>query len=172
MNLIDLLKKAAKDPGQEVYSKICKVEEVDKTKRTLKATPLDGSAPILNARLQANRSGSSGVVQFPKIGSFVLVSFISEADAFVSLISEPEEVLIDCEKVVINGGEFGGLIKIKSLEAQIAKLNQNFVTLKTAIQAAPVVSGDGGAAFKTNLIAALQFNPADLSNVTNEKVKH
>lgn len=77
-------------------------------------------------------------------------------------IGDAVAVQIDIDGTVHAGGAAGQFVALANLVA--AQLN----ALKTAINGAAVVPGDGGAAFKTNLMAALASWP---STVAATKVK-
>lgn len=87
----DLIKKIAKNK-EEIYSCTCTVEEIDETKRVLKAKPKNGAADIFDVRLQTIVSGALGLVIFPVLGSDVTINFISKEVAYVALFSEIEKI--------------------------------------------------------------------------------
>ncbi len=68
--------------GDEVYAKIGIAQEVNEAERVCDVEPLDGSAPILDVRFQADTEGD-GEVKIPKIGSPVLVGFIDKETAVI-----------------------------------------------------------------------------------------
>jgi len=139
----------------EKYCKICIVDAVDETARTVDVSPIDESAPILGVNLQANQSGEMGVVCFPKVGSFVVVAFLSPATAVVVLTDEIEKVILKLDesdpvelevvggsvslkvgdttaeivkdkKITLNGGDNGGLVIIQGLTDKINSLVDAF----------------------------------------------
>ncbi len=82
------LKKALKqlvNTNDETYSKICKVDTVDKDKKVCDVTPIDGSAEIFDVRLSSDPDSS--YVIYPKEGSNVIVSWLDKNNAFVSAVS-------------------------------------------------------------------------------------
>lgn len=93
-NLRDIIQELIKD-NEELYSKVCTVLAVDKTKRVCKVSPIDGDAEIFNVRLQSNVTGEFGLVLFPVIDSAVTVTFLSKDFAFVSQTSTIEEIKLD-----------------------------------------------------------------------------
>jgi hypothetical protein len=94
MELKDILKKLNENQD-EIYSVLCSVVEVDENQRTIHAKPLNGSAEIFDVRLQTMLSGVIGVVTFPKIGSDVIVNFISKEVAYIALNSEIEKIQLN-----------------------------------------------------------------------------
>ena len=94
MELQDIIKQIAKSK-EETYSVLCSVVEVDETQRTIHAKPLNGSAEIFDVRLQTMLSGVIGMVIFPKIGTDVIVNFISKEVAYIALNSEIEKIQLN-----------------------------------------------------------------------------
>lgn len=92
-NLKDIIKNIVKD-SEEIYSQPCKVISVDKTARTIEVEPLNGDAAIFDVRLQARESGEMGLVFFPKVESEVIVTFLSNTNAFVTSSQDIEEILL------------------------------------------------------------------------------
>jgi phage baseplate assembly protein gpV len=94
MEIKDILKKLHENQD-EIYSILCSVVEVDEGQRTIHAKPLNGSAEIFDVRLQTMLSGVIGIVNFPKVGSDVIVNFISKEVAYVALNSEIEKIQLN-----------------------------------------------------------------------------
>lgn len=74
----------------EVYSLVCKVSSVDRPARTCDVAPLNGGADLFGVRLQAEQGGNFGAVLFPKVGSWVIITFLGKNDAYVAATSEVE----------------------------------------------------------------------------------
>jgi hypothetical protein len=129
----ELIQELANDPAAELYSKPCEVIEVDESARTCDVRPYDGTADIYNVRLQASVGSETGVVLIPKTGSAVLVTFISKTRAHVALTEQLEKILIDCEEITFNGGEFGGWFKAPDVNVELNKLTTRMQALETAI---------------------------------------
>ncbi|MDD6210854.1 MAG: hypothetical protein PUB21_09650 [Bacteroidales bacterium] len=83
------------DKGDEVYSKICKVERVDEARRVIDATPIVGGSTIPAVRLQPVENRKEGLIFVPKVGSFVMVTFFDRFDAYMALGTVFEKVLLD-----------------------------------------------------------------------------
>lgn len=123
--------------GTEPYCKVCTVDAVDEDARTVDCTPLDEGAPLVGVNLQANQECGEGVVLFPAVGSYVVVSFLGASVAVVVLAEKVDKIdlkigdtsaeimdgqvdiavrdttaKISPEGVVINGGGLGGMVKI------------------------------------------------------------
>ncbi len=125
--------------------------------------------------------GTEGIKFKLKQNSFVIVSRLSGSDElYISMMSEIEGISIkvgettievkDNKEISFNGGVNGGIIIKSKLMLEIAKLNTAIQTLRisTASTFEGIVPGLG--ATYTSATATIQ--PADLSNVTNEKIKH
>lgn len=81
------------DKGDEVYSIVGEVTEIDAAGRTCTVQPVaEPEALIYDVRLQADIEGSVGMVSFPKKGSLVVVTFLNPATGYVALCSEVEKV--------------------------------------------------------------------------------
>ena len=76
---------------------VCTVVEVDKTARTCTVLPLNGDPEIFDVMLQAGQDGSTGITMIPKVDSSVIVSFITDETAFISLTSRVESFSIKSE---------------------------------------------------------------------------
>lgn len=88
----DAIKKLA---GQEeIYSIIAKVVNVDTDARTIDVSPVNGDAPIIDVKLQASENSTDGVVVFPGVGSFVIVTFIDDVKAFVSATDVLDSIVL------------------------------------------------------------------------------
>lgn len=77
-------------------------------------------------------------------------------------------------KLELNGTDFGGIVKADELKTQLAKMTARIDGIINAIQTAAVAPADGGATFKTNMVATLATlqNKEDFSQIKNDKVQH
>jgi len=148
-------------------TEICTVESVDLDTLTITAVPLDeDEAEYLDVRLSVDSEGSTYII--PSVGSLVLVSEIEKesGSAFVSQHSVPE-------KMVMMGGDFGGLIKIYDLVGELNKVNTALNIIIQAINASPVVPTDGGASFKAGLVSAVNtIVLPTYSDIENKNITH
>jgi hypothetical protein len=76
--------------GEEIYSKVCKVDAVNGM--TCNVTPIDGDAPVNDVRIVADINSQNKWVPIPKVGSFVVVSFLTKDIGYVSMVSEVSEL--------------------------------------------------------------------------------
>lgn len=182
MTIYEIIKKIV---GEQLsVIKLCVVDSVDKDRRTVDCTPLDETAPILDCNLQANQIGDNGLVLFPKVGSFVVVGLKDGFDTGVVLLTDELESLeakfneqtlkMTEEGIILNGGAFGGLIKIEELTKKINTLEDDLNKLKQVFSAWAPVSNDGGGALKGAISswAGQQIVKTQKSDYENEKVKH
>lgn len=188
--------------GTELYCKICTVDAVDEKARTIDCTPIDDSAPLIGVNLQANQEGGDGIVLFPSLGSYVVVSFIEPSVAVAVLTEEIDEVnlkigstaakIIDGqiditventtvkitpEGVVINGGDLGGIINIKQLTEKLNELINTFNNhTHELITGAVAVTGSPSAQSNPApiIVPAItnKYKNITVSDYEDEKVKH
>lgn len=84
-------------------------------------------------------------------------------------------VIVRSDKTVeLNGTDFGGLIKIEELKKELAKMTARIDGIINAVKTAAVSPQDGGATFKSNMIASLEMlvNKENFSQIENKKVLH
>ncbi len=185
---------------REPILKLCRVDSVDKDKRTADCSPLDDTAPLLACNLQANQIGEEGLVLFPKVGAFVLVGLMDGYDQGAVLMTDDLESLelkfekhklqmdkehlqlandsqtieVTAEGIVFNGGAFGGLIKIEELTKKINAIEDDINKLKQTFSTWIPAPNDGGGALKGAISswAGQQIVKTKKSDYENEKVKH
>lgn len=165
MNIQDLIRKLA-DNGDQVYSQVCRVISVDQDERTCEVEPLSGGADIPSCRLQASLGLTDGLVLFPSVDSFVIVTWLSKNSAFVSVCGQVDEIRL-------NGDQHGGIIIADKLKDEIDKNSQFLDQLKQILDSWTPVAQDGGAALKAAWMAiSSSCQTADLTDITNDIVKH
>lgn len=146
------------------------VVEVDADSLTCTVSPING-AELFNVRLKASVNGvTDGVVEIPAIDSSVLVCLIGNSmdQAFVAKVDQ-------VEKVVIFGGENGGLTITPKLVQELNKTNALIQSLLSVINGAPVPEPGSGApsALQSSLKGAITGKQlGDYSAIENEKVVH
>lgn len=140
------------DSPHDFLAKICQVDSVSISRRTADCIPIDGSAPFLDANLQADQDNNKGVLLVPRIGSYVLVCQTSFGQAAaVILTDDVEQLIIDTDQITINQGDNGGLVNIQPLVDRLNRLENQLNQLKTLIQSWTPAPNDGGAALKSVL---------------------
>lgn len=184
-NISDIIRQIAKT-AQPLGCLACEVTAVDKTARTVDCQPLNEDAPILACNLQADQEAKVGLVQFPRVGSYVLVAFSADGSCgFVTLCEDVESVevvindkttasiVVSEQGVVMNDGTLGGLVKVEELTNRINLIEKDINKLKDALKNWTPVPHDGGAALKTasTAWAASKLTETKRSDYENEKVK-
>jgi hydrogenase maturation factor len=150
-----------------------KVVSVDETKKTCKVNidELEYEDIRLNAVVDDNNDTHSYVV--PKVGSWVMVSFIenSETDGFLSSFSEIDKLILNANEIVFNKGELKGLAKVEALKSKLNALENAFNTFLSHYKAHNHVHPSGPTtAF---VIPSTQSNlqQTQLSDIENTKIK-
>jgi len=128
----------------------CKVSDIDTVSLTCTCSPIDGSAYLFDVLLNAD--GKKGFVLIPKDGSVVIVNQVSDANAFVSMVS-------DVDQIYLAGDVNGGLVKINELTA---KLNQLVTQISANFSAI-------AATYPYTIVPLTPFTPTDYQNT---KIQH
>ena len=115
-DLIDALRSITKQ-NNDGFSKVCTVDSVDLTNLTCYCVPINGDADIQEVRLMANID--NGFLLIPEIDSVVVVSFLSDSSAYVSMVSKVSEIQL-------NGTNYGGLIRVAELTTKLNNLENAF----------------------------------------------
>lgn len=199
MTIQEAIKRMA-SANTELYSKVCTVDAVDERNRTVDCTPIDESAPVLSVNLQANQESEDGIVLFPAIGSYVVVSFINPSVAVVILcekidkiglkIGETTAEIIDgkvnisiqdttveisATEILFNGGNLGGMVKIEELRKSLNSLKVYCETLKDAVSSGLNAVGAAMAASGQNGATAFETAMTSanikIEEMENEKIK-
>jgi len=158
---------------EELYSSICLVTAINVSERTCTCDPIDDpAAKIFNVKLQSVINSKLGLFIKPKLNTHVVVTFIDQNAGFVSLVSEIDEILINCESVVFNDGKNGGLVNINDLITQIDKNTAVIKEIQKVFTSWVTVPSDGGAALKALSTSFTSLSRADLSKIEDTKIKH
>jgi hypothetical protein len=100
-------------PNGNAYSKVCTVDSVDLVNLTCYCIPINDDADITEVRLMANID--NGFLLVPEVDSIVVVSFLSDSSAYVSLVSKVSEIQL-------NGTNYDGLVKVQELTEKLNNL--------------------------------------------------
>ncbi len=163
-----------------------KVKSIDKDKNTCDIEPLNGGAEYQDVRLQPiTGSNSTGFFLYPKQDTNVLALIINQTEVFLLSVQEVESMKLfvsDSFKLevdnqgnaVFNDGNNGGLIIIQKLQEQIDKNSQLLQTMLNVFSSPVSEPGNGApSVFQAALLAATTGQQvANLSNITNDKIKH
>jgi hypothetical protein len=158
---------------RDYYHDIGKVTEVDSDKRTCTVELRNGNADLTDVRFQAEQSLDTGVVLIPKIGSDVIVAYLDDDEAYIAKTSKLSQVEIITEgDILLNGDDYGGLIKINELKTQIDKNTNLLKQIQNVFKSWVAVPSDGGAALKALSTQFTLLQRANLSDIENKTVKH
>jgi hypothetical protein len=140
MNLSEILKKATK--GDSVYNTLlATVKAVDEAARTCDVLPIDGSAEIFGVRLNAllevdgddNPIQDVGEYNIPAVNSFVLVTLLDSANAFVSGFSVIDKKIGTIGKVVYTIDQDKGVnLKVDTNKAVLVIDNEGDIKINSA----------------------------------------
>lgn len=171
------------DERVPIVTRPAKVKSVEG--KTCTVVFVDDDVELPDVRLCASVADDNNLRIIPKDGTSVLVTVIDndEHNAFVSLADELEsfgvtigesDFSLSIDGIVMNGGDNGGMTITPELIKQLDKLTARVDGIINAIKSSAVTAGDGGAVFKTNMIAALELlvNKESFTDITNDKVMH
>ena len=147
---------------------------------------LNDALTLFNCRLNAIIGNyENNILILPKEGSFVAYALLDDRNTEVLVIGYTEidkinikigDTTIDIsnDKIELNGGLLGGLIKIEELKSQLDKMTQRIDGIMNALRNSPTGSSDGGAAYKTAITTALSSitNKENFGNIEDEKITH
>ncbi len=173
----------------EIYCKICKIDAVDDSARTIDCTPIDGSAQILGVNLQANQDATTGIVCLPKKDSHAVVAFIDKAHAVALLFDEIESIHINVgdtsieidneQNITFNEGTHtavcGDILKqeLDKMSARIDGIINVMKALPTEIAATAASMGaDGGTALTATMTPLDALQKETFAQIENDKIKH
>mgnify|MGYP000211112712 CR=1 FL=1 len=159
-DLRDALRSLVK-PNNDGFSKVCTIDSVDLTTLTCYCVPLNDDADIINVRLMANID--NGFLLIPEVNSIVVVSFLSDDSAYVSLVSKVSEVQL-------NGKNFDGLVKVQELTDKLNALENKVNDLITACSSQVVTLAPSGtfplASFFTSVTPLIPTQQLEIENIT------
>jgi hypothetical protein len=150
-------------PNGNAYSKVCTVDSVDLVNLTCYCIPINDDADITEVRLMANID--NGFLLIPEVNSIVVVSFLSDSSAYVSLVSKVSEIQL-------NGTNYDGLVKVQELTDKLNNLENKLNDLITACSSQVVTLAPSGtfplASFFTSVTPLI---PTQQIEIENQKVK-
>lgn len=180
MSLNALLKKLIREESKAIVEGV--VKSVDGLKSCVVA-PADGGANYSKVRLRSLiDANDTGLIIVPKVGSNCLVGFIrhnennpvliscDEVDKYLLNVDGGGSVEVDNQgNIVLNGGQFGGVVKVAELVQKLNTLESDLNTLKTVFTGWTPVPNDGGAALKA---AATTWFGQQLSTTVEDDLKN
>jgi hypothetical protein len=146
-------------------SSACKVKSVDPTNMTCDVEPLDGSADLLDVRLNANYG--KGFTLIPKKDSIVVVTQLSDATAFVSMVSEVEQIYLA-------GDDNKGIVKVSELVDKVNRLENQINNILTVLKSTTIPLAPSGTYPFAPLYSAINnITPlTTINDLENTKVQH
>jgi hypothetical protein len=160
--LRDSLRTLTKTNGN-AYSKVCTVDSVDLVNLTCYCIPINDDADIIDVRLMANID--NGFLLIPEVNSIVVVSFLSDSSAYVSLVSKVSEIQL-------NGTNYDGLVRVQELTDKLNNLENKLNDLITACSSQVVTLAPSGtfplASFFTSVTPLI---PTQQTEIENQAVK-
>ena len=139
---------------------ICEVNSVDILSRKCNVSSISGHASItFDAQLTAGIA--DGIIPTPEINSIVYVLSSKYTLPFVVLYS-------DIDNYVLNGGEFGGLVKVIELTDKLNKLEQkiNEIILNMSTLTLPVSGATAGPPITPPISNLVETLRTELENTT------
>ncbi|GAA4825596.1 hypothetical protein [Algivirga pacifica] len=169
-NLVKLIQEIIKREVSQEHLFDATVTKVDRTSKT--CTVETEEEEIYSVRLAAIE-GKSSMVLYPKVGSSVVCGALegNTRNACILKYSDLEEVELSVDKVVVGSGE-SSMVKGEELSKQLDTLSKQVQSIIQAINTAAVAPSDGGATFKTNMIAQLSKEQPDFTQIENKKLRH
>jgi len=150
------------------------VVSVDEDEATM-VVLLDDDNQLPDVMLRAAVDDLKGIVLLPEVGSRVIIGSVDGPGRYALIrASQLAKVLINCDQVIINEGEFGGLPKVEALVDKINALEDDLNKLKKVFQAWTPVAQDGGAALKAASAtwAGTTIQRTKKGDIENTKVQH
>ncbi len=113
--------------------------------------------------------GLGAIMTKPAVGCECIIAILEAEDSVAWLIHTDE-----ADEIVFRDGENGGLTITPELKKQLDTMTKRIDAVYNAINNSAVAPGDGGATFKTNMVAVLSTvtQKEDFSKIEDEKIKH
>lgn len=164
--MIKKLIKELSKTNDEKYCVVCTVDSIDETALTAYCLPIDESrADLPDVRLVADTS-KIGFVRFPKVGSIVIVSFLTNEAGYISDCN-------DVDKIYLNGSNYDGIVKVEELTTKLNNLENLINTHLLAYNIhthAGVTVGSGATGITTPDTQTL--TPTIKTDILNPLIKH
>lgn len=167
------LKQMASELGPKV-SLLGTVKSVNETEQTCVIYDDDLEIDFEEVRLRPVLDGTVSLKMVPKVNAWALAIRIEDEGEFMLIAAgEYDKVILNCENIVFNGGENGGLVNWPAVKTELDKTNALLNAIKNSLTGWTPVPNDGGAALKvyaTTQIGILATG--DFAGKEDEKVKH
>jgi len=158
MNLGEILKQVTK--GDSVYNTLlATVKAVDEAARTCDVLPIDGSAELFGVRLNALlevEGDDKGEYNIPAVNSFVLVTLLDSANAYVSGFSVIDKKIGTIGKVVYTISKDNGIeFKVDTNKAVVVIKNDGDIKINSAKDIIINNGSNGGLVKHSSLLSYL-----------------
>jgi hypothetical protein len=179
--------------GTQIVGVLATVFKVDTSNATCDIKPEDGTAEILNVRLQSVESTNQlGIIIYPVEGSHVtainiggdhyqIVGYteieriaVKIGDKIAVSVHKQGEIKINADQITINDGNLGGLVKVLELEQQLNKVKYFVDAVCQLINSTIIAEPGNGAASALQIALKGVLSAAqspDFSNLSNPKIK-
>jgi len=105
------------------HSLVCTVVSVDTGAKNCRCRPVNGDADIFNVKIIADKL-KDGFILYPTVNTNVVVTFESEFSAYVSMVSQVDEIHLA-------GVNYGGLGKTADIATRLNNLENKVNALVT-----------------------------------------
>jgi hypothetical protein len=152
------------------------IESVDEEAFTcdVKVGDSTGSTTYFDVPLRVLISAQASVIEIPKIGTNCIICFRDGnlGRPQILIIHEALKILVNCDNIVFNGGQLGGMVKVQDLVSKLNTIEQDLNTLKNVFANWSPVPNDGGAALKTaaGTWYGQQLTPTQEQDIENPKI--
>lgn len=156
-----------------VHIVTCEVLSVDETERTCDVIQVSGKADTKIEGVSLSLNKTDGLLQIPKVGSQVKVSYSKENNPFVIVFTDIDKFYVRTEPggyIQLGDGSLDGLVKVSSL---VTDLNNQLTALKAAITAGYTAQSGVDGSAGLNAWNAAKGNAAALSksSIENTSIK-
>lgn len=152
------------------------VKAVNEQAKTFDAVNIaDADDMLIDIKLTIYEGQEAGNYVLPSLGSKVLVGCLSKEEYHLIYAPEVSKIVIGADTIIINGGQFGGLVIWDNLKVQLEKINL-FMQAIMGVMATPAIPEAGNGApssFHEAMKAALSaVQVPQYTNITNDNIKH
>lgn len=148
----------------EYESVVAKVSDVNTATNTCTCTPIDGNPKLINVMLSVDKS--KGFLLIPKNDSLVVVTQYSQTTAFISMVS-------DVDQIYLCGDDEEGMVTVKSLTDKLNNLENKVNDLIVACSSQVVTLAPSGTFPLASYFASVTpLVPTNKTQIQNTKVKH
>jgi hypothetical protein len=182
--IIDAIRTIAGTAGQDhINIEDMTVVSVDEQTRTCICSSVNGDAGVTNMEVRLMACVDDGELRIPAVDSAVVVCYSLRNAPFILMYSAIDKVVkivgnsgysIVNDKLQLNDGQMGGLVKVEPSVAALNALQNDLNNLKSILNAWSPAPNDGGAALKlalasymTNTLTVTQQSDIENTNITH-----